>query len=135
MDTSIPALGACALALALAGCAAPQPVPFQLVDAASKVHRGTLFPQTGHIEVAVEGSQYSGFYIIAAGYAVSQPTPFVRRFPYETITTYATNEARATLSDASGRRLNCQFLVEGLRAIGECRSPDGTAYQMVAEGK
>lgn len=133
MGKMIPLLGACALALA--GCAAPQPVPFQLVDAASKVHRGTLYPQTGRIEVAVDDRQYSGFYIIAAGFAVSQPPPFVRRFPYETITTYATNEARAALSDASGRRLNCQFLIEGSRAIGECRSPEGVSYQMVAEGK
>ena len=73
MDNSLPTLGACALALALAGCAAPQPLPFQLVDPASKVHRGTLFPQTGRIEVVVDGQMYSGIYIVATGFAISHP--------------------------------------------------------------
>lgn len=122
-------------ALALAGCAAPQPVPFRLVDAAAKIHRGTLYPQSGRIEVAIDGKAYGGFYILASGFAVSQPTPFPRRFHYDTVTTYTSNQARAHLSAAGAPPLNCEFLVDGPRAVGECRTPEGAAYQFVAEGK
>ena len=135
MDNSLPTLGACALALALAGCAAPQPLPFQLVDPASKVHRGTLFPQTGRIEVVVDGQMYSGIYIVATGFAISHPMLWGPYFFHDTVTTYTSNSARAHLTAEGGRRLSCEFLIDGPRAVGECRSPEGTVYQMVAEGK
>jgi len=128
-------LGACALALVMAGCAAPQPMPFQLVDPAAKVHRGTLFPETRGIEVVIDGRKYNGFYIVASGFAISHSMPMGPYFYPDTVTTYSSNEVRAHLTAEGGRRLACQFLVDGPRAVGECRSPEGTVYQLVAEGK
>jgi hypothetical protein len=135
MTHSHPTLGACALALALAGCAAPQPMPFQLVDPAAKVHRGTLFPETRGIEAVIDGRKYSGFYIVASGMAISHPMPMGPYFYPDTVTTYSSNEVRAHLTAEGGRRLACHFFVDGPRAAGECRSPEGTVYQLVAEGK
>ena len=135
MANSLQTLGACALALVMAGCAAPQPMPFQLVDPAAKVHRGTLFPETRGIEVVVNGRKYSGFYIVASGFAFSHPMPMGPFFAPDTITTYSSNQARAHLTAEGGRRLSCHFLVDGPRAVGECRTPEGAVYQLVAEGK
>ena len=134
MSPSLPTV-ACALALALAGCAAPQPFPFQLIDPAAKAHRGTLYPDTQRIEVAVDGVKYGGFYIVATGFAFSHPMMVGPYFACDTVTTYTSNAARAHLTAEGGRSLSCQFLIEGARAVGECRAPDGATYQMVAEGK
>ena len=130
-----PNLGICVLALAAAGCAAPQPLPFQLVDPAAKVHRGTLFPENRGIEVVVDGQMYSGIYIVATGFAISHPMLWGPYFFHDTVTTYTSNSARAHLTAEGGRRLACEFLVDGPRAVGECRTPEGAVYQMVAEGK
>ena len=121
--------------LALAGgCAAPQPVPFQLVDAASKVQRGAIFSDSQRIEVTVDGQMFQGFYIIASGAAVSH-APVGRRFyPGDTLTTFSSNSARAHLSADNGQRLSCEFLIEYRRAIGECRSPSGAVFQLIADG-
>lgn len=135
MNDFLPTLGACALALAMAGCAAPQPMPFQLVDPASKIHRGTLFPDTQRLEVAVDGLKYSGFYIVATGIGIAHPIMVGPYFSYDTVTTYTSNQARAHLTAEGGPPLSCQFLVDGPRAVGECRTPEGTVFQLVAEGK
>jgi hypothetical protein len=126
-------LSACALALA--GCAAPQPLPFQLIDPAAKVHRGTLFPQTGRIEVAVGGLKYGGFYIVATGIGISHPMMVGPFFAPDTVTTYTSNQARAHLTAEGGPPLSCEFLFDGPRAVGACRTPAGAVYQFVAEGK
>lgn len=135
MTHSHPTLGACAFALALAGCAAPQPLPFQLIDPAAKVHRGTLFPETRGIEAVIDGRKYSGFYIVATGIGISHPIMIGPYFAPDTVTTYTSNQARAHLTAEGGPPLNCQFLFDGPRAVGECRTPEGAVYQMVAEGK
>ncbi|MBV6475384.1 MAG: hypothetical protein KJZ92_16315 [Rhodocyclaceae bacterium] len=137
MKHHTPALraGALALAAALAGCAAPQPLPFRLIDPAAKVHRGTLFPQTQRLEVAVDGLKYGGFYIVATGVAISHPMMVGPFFAPDTVTTYSSNQARAHLTAEGGPPLNCQFLFDGPRAVGECRTPEGKVYQLVAEGR
>jgi hypothetical protein len=35
--------------------------------------RGTLYPETRGIEVAIDGLKYSGFYIVATGIGISHP--------------------------------------------------------------
>jgi hypothetical protein len=122
-------------ACALAGCAAPQPLPLRLIDQAANVHRGTLFPQTRGIEVVVDGRKYSGFYIVASGIGIAHPIMIGPYFAPDTVTTYTSNQARAHLAAEGGPPLNCQFLFDGPRAVGECRTPEGALYQLVAEGK
>lgn len=124
-----------ACTLALAGCAAPQPLPFRLIDPAAKVHRGTLFPDGQRIEVAVDGLKYGGFYIVATSVGISHPMMIGPYFAPDTVTTYTSNQARAHLTAEGGPPLNCEFLFDGPRAVGECRTPAGVAYQFVAEGK
>jgi hypothetical protein len=123
------------LPILAAGCAAPQPVPFQLIDSESRVQKGTIFPDRQGIEVTVEGQSYKGFYLISTGMAHSETFGGWRGFPHNTITTYSTNSVRAQLSSEKGQRLNCEFLFEGNRAIGECRTPAGAVFQLVAEGR
>lgn len=117
-----------------AGCAASMPVPFQLVDPASVVQRGTLYPDSERIEVTLDGQVYSGFFIIASGSAVSHATSGRRFFPSDTFTTFSSNSARALLTASDGKRLSCEFLLESKRALGECRTPAGVVYQLSADG-
>lgn len=118
-----------------AGCAAPQPVPFQLIDSESRVQKGTIFPDTQRIEVTVEGQLYKGFYIVATGMAHSETFGGWRSYPRETVTIYSSNSVRAHLISDKGQRLSCEFLIEAQRAIGECRSPAGAVFQLTADGK
>lgn len=120
--------------VAMAGCAAPQPVPFQLIDTASNVQKGTIFPDRQLIEVKVDGQLYKGFYIFANGYAQSQTYGGWRSMPRDTVTTYSSNSVRAQLKSENGQHLNCEFLFEARRAIGECKSPTGTVFQLTADG-
>ncbi len=128
---------ACTLAVVtvLAGCAAPHPLPFQLVDPAARMHRGTLYPDSQHIEVEVDGVRYSGFYLLASGIGFSQPVFITPWYPGDRITTYTTNQARAHLTSTDGKNLSCEFLIDGPRAAGECRTPEGRIFQMVAQEK
>ncbi len=119
--------------LLAAGCAAPQPVPFQLIDSESRVQKGTIFTDTQRIEATVDGQSYKGFYIIATGMAHSETFGGWRASPRETVTTYSSNSVRAQLTSDKGQRLKCDFLFEGRRAIGECRTPAGAVFQLVAE--
>ncbi|WP_283742837.1 hypothetical protein [Sideroxydans sp. CL21] len=119
---------------AAAGCAAPKPLPFQLVDSESRVQKGMLFPGRQLIEAMVDGQLYKGFYIFASGEAYSETFGGWRSFPRDTQTTYSSNSARAQLVSDKGQRLSCEFLFESRRAIGECRSPSGAVYQLIADG-
>jgi hypothetical protein len=123
----------CSIVL-VAGCAAPQPVPFQLIDSASAVQKGTIFPERQRIEVTIEGQQYKGFYIVSSGAAFSQTFGSWRSGPHQSITTFSSNSVRAQLSSEKGQRLSCEFLFEERRAIGECKSPAGAVYQLTADG-
>jgi hypothetical protein len=120
------------LVVLVAGCATPQPVPFQLVDSASAVQKGKLFPDRQRMEVTIDGQQYKGFYLIAAGSAFSQSFGGWRAAPRQSVTNYTSNSARAQLTSEKGQHLSCEFLFEGNRAIGECQTPAGAKYQMSA---
>lgn len=135
MTIHIKTISACILILALAaGCATPKPVPFQLVDSESRIQKGTIFPDRRRIEVMVDGQLYKGFYIFANGEAYSETFGGWRSFPRDTVTTYSSNSARAQLASDKGQRLSCEFLFESRRAIGECRSPAGAVFQLIADG-
>lgn len=135
MEMSFKACNACLCALALTvGCATSQPVSFQLVDPSSRVQRGSIFPDSERIEVTIDGITFSGFYLTASGTAVSQSTTFRRSFPNNTVTTFSSNSARAHLTAENGQLMSCEFLLESRRALGECRTPAGKIYQLVADG-
>jgi hypothetical protein len=121
--------------LAAGGCAAPQPVPFQLVDAATRIQRGLIFTDSQRIEATVDDRLFSGFYIVATGSAFSQSLMGRRFWPRETVTTFSSNSARAQLTAAGGQQLSCEFLFEDRRALGECRTPAGAVFQLIADGK
>ena len=123
------------VAIVAGGCAAPLPIQFQLVDSESRVQWGTIYPDTQRIEVMVDGHVFKGFYIVASGNAVSQTLSGRRRFfPSHTVTTYSSNSARAHLAAENGHQLSCELLFESRRAIGECRTPAGAAFQLNADG-
>ena len=119
----------------LGGCATPQPMPFQLTDAQSKVHAGSIFPESQRLEVMVDDHLFTGFYIVATGTAVSQVITGRRFIPRDTVTTVFSNSARAHLAGDNGQQLNCEFLFEGRRILGECKTPAGGTYQLTADGK
>jgi len=121
------------LIVTLMGCAAPMPIPFNLLDPESRIQRGTIFPADQRIEVTVDGQTFSGFYILATGEAFSQTTSGRRSFPSNTETTYYTNSARAHLTSDKGQQLSCKFLIESKRAVGECRSPAGAVFQLFSD--
>lgn len=121
------------LAALLYGCAAEPPIPFQLIDATSTSFNGSFDGRSQAMEVFIGETRYLGFYVIGTGVATAPQPWFPRRgFPIDMTTTFRTNTARAHLQSANGRHLNCEFNFEGRRAIGECRTPEGTRYQLVA---
>lgn len=134
MTTSLKTICSCLFAVAAAtGCAAPEPLPFQLVDAGSRMQNGTLFPDRQLIEATVDGQLYKGFYLFANSAARSETFAGWRSFPRDTQTTFISNSARAQLVSDTGQRLSCEFLLESRRAIGECRSPAGAVFQLIAD--
>jgi hypothetical protein len=135
--------------LLLAGCATPpQPLPFDLVGKGSTVHRGLFKPADGSIEVRIDNRVYTGFYVTSVSTARSTNVGFgvgyggwgryggygmYGAYPSETWTTVSNNSGKAYLQSAEGDKLNCDFMYEGRRLLGECRSPDtGAVFQMVA---
>lgn len=135
-----------AAAALLAGCATtPQPLPFDLVGKGSAMHRGLFKPADGSVEVRVNNKVYTGFYVTSVSTARSTNVGFgvgyggygrygmYGAYPSETWTTVSNNSGKAFLQSADGDKLNCDFMYEGRRLLGECRSPDtGAVYQMVA---
>lgn len=135
-----------AAAALLAGCATtPQPLPFDLVGKGATVHRGLFKPADGSIDVRINNKVYTGFYVTSVSTARSTNVGFgvgyggygrygmYGAYPAETWTTVSNNSGKAFLQSADGDKLNCDFMYEGRRLLGECRSPDtGAVYQMVA---
>ncbi len=121
--------------LSAGGCATSPPVPFQLIDSASRIQPGNIFPDVHRLEVMLDEHLFTGFYIVATGTAISQTLTGRRFIPRDTVTTVFSNSARAHLTADNGQQLNCEFLFEGRRALGECRTPAGATYQLTADGK
>lgn len=131
----------------LGGCATTvQPLPFQLVDPGNQAHSGTFNPNDQSIAVTVGKRTYTGFYVLASSTAQSTSFGFgfgmatrgaygAYGFPSERWTTINGNNGRAALQSQDGERLNCEFMFEGRRLVGECRSPQGAVYQMVARAE
>jgi len=124
---------AVSLITVVTGCTIPLPVPFQLIDSNSRVQPGTLFQDSQRIEVTVDGHVFNGFYIVPSGAAVSQTLSGRRLLPSDTVTTFSSNSARAHLTSDNGQQLSCEFLFEFRRAVGECRSPSGAVFQLIAD--
>ena len=122
----------CVAAIA-GGCAASLPVPFQLVDSSSRVQMGTLNLDKQQIEVTIDGHLFNGFFIVGSGSAISQTVSGRRLMPSDTVTNYSSNSARAHLTSDNGQELNCEFLYEFRRAIGECKTLSGAVFQLSAE--
>lgn len=133
------------LALLLVACATPsQPLPFDLVGKGAVAHRGLFKPADGSIEVRIGSRVYTGFYVTSVSTARSTSVGFGVGYggwgrygyggmPSETWTTVSNNSGKAFLQSADGDKLHCDFMYEGRRLLGECRSPDsGAVYQMVA---
>ncbi len=120
--------------LLLAGCAPMQPIPFQLLER-GQTYQGTFQPGERRLDAQIGDKHYSGFYILESGTAYSQGWWPRRGFPSDTVTTYTTNSARATLTAPDGDRLFCEFVFEGSRALGECKSLDGKAYRLLSESR
>jgi hypothetical protein len=134
MTSKLKTIFACLVSLLfVVGCGTPQPVPFQLVDAASIVQKGTLFPDGQRVEAVIDGQLYKGFYIVAGQVAFSE-TLGGRLSPRDTVTTTTSNSVRAQISSEKGQQLSCEFLLESKRAIGECKSPAGKVFQLTADG-
>jgi|GEM_PF-1987561 len=137
-----------AAAALLSACATtPQPLPFDLVGKGNNVHRGIFKPADASVEVRINNKVYTGFYVTSVTTARSSSIGFgvgyggygrygygmAGAYPSETWTTVNNNTGKAYLQSADGDKLNCDFMYEGRRLLGECRSPDtGAVYQMVA---
>ncbi len=144
--------------LVVTACAIPgtqvSPYAFELIDEARVVHAGTIDPHKQGMTVALGEEVFVGFYVLgvesvsstafpplfrrsfgsAFGPALgSRSTPiFAPAWPMETRSTVISNHARAHLKSSAGGHLACEFILDGLRAVGTCAMPDGKTYQFVA---
>ncbi|NNM51815.1 MAG: hypothetical protein HKM02_06270 [Pseudomonadales bacterium] len=123
--------------LILSGCAIT-PIPFALYGKDNATGSGTMDPRHGTIQATIDGRDYHGFYIVSHGTAVtsSPPDPFFGFPPImNSMVDVSMNSARAAMSSDDGSRISCQFLFQGHRALGDCQTPSGKHYQMVAQTK
>jgi hypothetical protein len=125
-----------ALPLLLVGCAAPLPVPFELIDQQSVAHEGSFHVDDQRMEATIDGKRFQGFYVVATGTAVvTTDTLSSRRFrSYQSVSSVSSNSARAVLTSADGERITCEFLFADQKAVGDCRSSTGRTFQLVATG-
>jgi hypothetical protein len=125
-----------ALVLVLGGCAAPAPLPFRLIDSDNAAFHGFFRIENQSMEVRIGETLYQGFYIVAT--SVEHTTLSSSRFgklPRDSVTVASSNSARAHLVAQNGLRLACEFIFEAQRAIGECKSPPGKTYELVADAE
>ena len=124
----------CALALGLlSACVTvqPPPLPFGLAQG-NQLYNGQIHPDDHHMEVTVAGKNFEGFYIQSNSTAFSQALWPRRGFPNDTVTNISSNAARAVMTAADGERLYCDFMFEGNRALGECKSSTDANFQLLA---
>ena len=118
-----------------AACATPTaPVSFELVDTQAAVFKGSIDAQKQNMTITIGSREYAGFYVIATDTVnTSSLGGFSRRlWPTETRSSVSSNIARAHLKAADGERLACEFMFEGDRGVGSCRTQAGNTYQFVA---
>ena len=119
----------------LAGCATPSgPVNFELIDERAAIHQGTIDAQKQAMSVSIGERAYSGFYVVATdSVSTTSIGGFSHRiWPTETRSSVSSNIARAHLRSADGSHLACEFMFEGERAVGSCKTQAGVSYQFVA---
>ena len=124
----------CVFLVALAsGCTTlqPKPLSFSLIQG-KDTFNGYFHPIEKRMEVNIGDKHYTGFYIQAMSSAVTQSLWIRRGFPGETMTTVSSNSARSVMTSSDGERLFCEFLFEGNRALGECKTTGATSYQLIA---
>lgn len=124
-----------AFCLLLGACATTPAAPtgFRLIDENNTIHEGALWADSRLIEVTLGESRYRGFYIVATSMATVDTWPSFRHgFPRESVAIVNGNTAKAHLSSDNGEHLNCDLIFQGKRIIGECKSPQGKTYQLVA---
>lgn len=114
------------------GCAPWPPIPFDLIER-GQVYHGTMSPSERQVAVSIGGKQFQGYYLVATGTAYFQGGWHRRPYPFDMRTNFVSNSARATMVAADGERLTCEFIVEDASAIGECRSTNGSSYQLVTQ--
>jgi len=131
---SFPRLLGCTLTLGLlSACTTvqPPPLPFSLAQG-DQLHNGQMHPGDHLMEVTVAGKRFEGFYIQANSTALSQGLWPRRGFPNDTVTNISSNAARAVMTAADGERLYCDFMFEGNRVLGECKSSTNASFQLLA---
>lgn len=128
---------ALAAAALLGACATPSAVyRFELIDAQSQAHAGSIDANTRGVTVSIGDRVFSGFYVRATESVstTSFPSYWGRRTygPTEMNSQSVSNQARAHLRSAQGDHLSCEFLLDDGRAVGSCQSPAGQRYLFVA---
>lgn len=82
------------------------------------------------ITTTVDGETYTGTYIINRGMGTA--TGLVGTKLITTTVTTSGNQGRALLTSPSGKVLRCEFLVDGLKALGQCQDAQGAIYDLTA---
>ena len=85
------------------------------------------------MEVTIGDSYYRGVYIVATSVTTLDTWPrFYRGFPRDTTAVVSGNTAKAHLTSDSNEHLNCEFVFQARHVVGECKTPQGQVYQLVA---
>lgn len=118
----IAVLAACAV---LAGCAG-----------GGKLLRGNqaypvdFNPVSKSISTTIDGETYSGTYVLSRSFGTASGFSGTT---YTTTTFSSTSaQGRALLTSPSGKVLRCEFMVDGLKALGQCQDAQGAIYDLTA---
>ena len=95
-----------------------------------KVHQGTYDAISKSISVTIDGTKYSGSYLLNNGATFSSGFAGSRFVTMQGVS--SATMGRGLLTSEAGRVLRCEFAVQGMNAQGACQDSTGRFYDLIA---
>lgn len=95
-----------------------------------KVHSGTYDAIAKSMTVTIDGTKYSGTYLLNNGSTFSSGFAGSKFFTLQSVS--GATMGRGFLTSETGKVLRCEFAVQGMNAQGACQDSTGRFYDLIA---
>ena len=95
-----------------------------------KMHQGTYDAIAKSMTVTIDGTKYSGTYLLNNGSTFSTAFAGSRFVTLQGVS--SATMGRGLLSSETGKVLRCEFSVQGMNAQGACQDSSGRFYDLIA---
>lgn len=95
-----------------------------------KAHSGKYDSMNKSLEVSINGTLYSGNYVLNSSASYGGIFTGTRYVPINSYT--GGNMGRAILTSPDGKVLRCEFMVQGSAAQGACSDNNGKHFDLIA---